>query len=56
MNNKTHYTPAMDITKKKDDGSVEVIARKGVPIPLAEAIRLGLIKAPQTQGPSERKA
>jgi len=50
------YTPEDDVIGTTADGRTYQIAAKGVPVPMAEAQRLGLIKAPQQQGPTEIKA
>ena len=38
------FTPNEDIIKTKADGRTELVARAGVPIPLAQAVKLGLVK------------
>jgi hypothetical protein len=50
------YIPESDITKKLDDGREVLVAPKGVPMLRSKAVTLGLIKVPQSQGPSEIKA
>lgn len=50
------YTPPVDVTETLPNGQVKVIARAGVPIPLAEARRLGLVKDRKHRGPAEHKA
>ena len=49
------YTPSEDVTDTDALGVVTLVAAKGVPIPLADAQRLGLVKAPVARGPQETK-
>ena len=49
------YIPEADIIETLPDGRTVLVARKGVPMPLAEAKRLGFVKDAQPQGPSEIK-
>lgn len=49
------YTPEEDVTETLEDGRTIQIALKGHPIPMADAIRAGLVKEGKTQGPAEKK-
>jgi hypothetical protein len=50
------YTPKEDVTETDANGSVFLVAAANVPIPLAEARRLGLVKDTQRKaGPQETK-
>ena len=49
------YIPEADITAVGADGLTRLVAAQGVPIPMAEAKALGLVKDEQTAGPSETK-
>ena len=49
------YTPSEEVTDTDAQGVVTLVAAKGVPIPLADAQRLGLVKAPVARGPQETK-
>lgn len=49
------FVPAEDVIQKTADGRDIQIAAKGVPIPMPEAMRLGLVKAPEASGPTELK-
>lgn len=42
------HTPAADVHETTDDGRTIQIASKGVPIPIAQARQLGLVKDTQT--------
>ena len=46
-NNADAFVPKEDVIKKLDDGREIQVAAKGVPVPRAEALRLGLVK-PET--------
>lgn len=50
------YVPENDVTETLPDGRVVQLAAKGVPIPQAEARRLGLLKDRQQSGPQETKS
>lgn len=50
------YTPTSDVTETLPDGTVKVIARAGVPIPIEQARRLGLLKDRGRAGPAEHKS
>jgi hypothetical protein len=43
-NNADSFIPDKDINEELDDGRIIQVAVKGVPIPRAEAIRLGLVE------------
>lgn len=49
------YTPEQDVEKKLADGRTILVARKGVPVVWAEAVKLGLVKEPKQQQPVETK-
>lgn len=50
------YTPEHDVTKELPDGRTIQVAAKGVPVSMARARELGLVKDAQQAGPSETKA
>lgn len=50
------YTPEEDVTREQADGTQVQVAVKGVPVPMATARALGLVKDQQQVGPSETKA
>lgn len=49
------YTPHADVFETQDDGRVIQLATKGVPMPMAHAHAVGLVKAPAARGPQETK-
>lgn len=49
------YVPEEDVTETLPDGRTVQVAVKGAEMPMAEAVRLGLVKAPAPAGPSETK-
>lgn len=49
------FVPEKDATKKLDDGREIVIARKGTPMPMAQAIEFGLVKDPAETKISAKK-
>lgn len=49
------YTPEEDVTETLPDGRTIQVAVKGVPIPMAVAIKAGLVKPEVKSGPSEKK-
>jgi hypothetical protein len=49
------YTPEEDVTETLPDGRTIQVAVKGVPMAMSDAQKWGLVKAPKTQGPSEKK-
>lgn len=49
------YVPEEDVTETLPDGRTIQVAAKGAEMPLAEAERLGLVKAPAPVGPAETK-
>lgn len=51
----THYTPEHDVIVVDKGGHKRIVARAGVPMPIAQAIALGLVKPKVRQGPSEVK-
>ena len=64
-NNAESYTPTEDVTETLEDGRQIQVAVKGVPMPVAEAEKLGLIKgetksetptANKSAAPTENKA
>lgn len=50
------FVPEEDVTHTLPDGRTIQLAAKGVPVPQAEARRLGLVKDQQRQGPKETKS
>lgn len=50
------FIPEDDITQRQPDGTSILLAAKGVPVPMAEARKRGLVKDRQTTGPTETKA
>lgn len=50
------FIPDADITETGADGVERLVAAKGVPVQLARARQLGLIKDQQAAGPQETKA
>ncbi len=51
----TFYTPKEDVLETYEDGKVIILAHKNVPIPMADARSLGLVKDSQKVGPTETK-
>jgi hypothetical protein len=49
------FVPEEDVIETLPDGRQVQKAVKGVPIPYADALKAGLIKAPEAQGPKETK-
>lgn len=49
------FVPEADITETLLDGRTIQIAARGVPVPYAEAVRLGLVKVEAPTGPTETK-
>jgi hypothetical protein len=49
------YTPEEDVTEAGPDGIPRLVAAKGVPIPMEEAKRRGLVKEAKQTGPRELK-
>lgn len=49
------YTPSADVTEATEDGRTIQIASKGVPMPMAQARTLGLVKGSARHGPQETK-
>jgi len=49
------YVPEEDVTETLPDGRTIQVATKGAEMPMAEAVRLGLVKTPALVGPSETK-
>ena len=43
------FTPAEDVLADHENGTQYVVAAAGVPIPVAEAVRLGLIAAAKSE-------
>ncbi len=50
------YTASDDVFETLPDGRVVQHATKGASMPMADAQRLGLVKAPQQVAPSETKS
>ena len=60
-NNAESFTPEKDVTETTDDGRTIQVAVKGVPMPIAEAEKLGLVKGAsadenKSAAPTENKA
>ena len=49
------YEVHEDVTETGPDGRVTQIAVKGTALPMAQALALGLVKAPAAPGPTETK-
>lgn len=50
------YTPEQDVTEEGADGVARLVAAAGVPVPMEQAKRLGLIKPAKKAEPQEVKA
>jgi hypothetical protein len=55
-NNAEQFVPAEDVTETTDDGRTIQLAVKGVPMPMADAMALGLVKGGKAPEPSAAEA
>ena len=51
-NNAEQFVPTEDVTETTDDGRTIQLAVKGVPMPVADAMALGLVKGAKPSEPS----
>lgn len=49
------FTPAEDVLGEHENGTQYVVAAAGVPIPVAEAERLGILKSVEKDAPVKPK-